>query len=460
MKEAKAYFKEGERLQELESFQILDTQEEIDFDDLTSIAAEICSTPISLVSFVDDKRQWFKSRHGIEVSETPKELSFCSHALHTPDEIFIVTDARKDQRFHDNPLVANDPHVIFYAGVPLVSEGLPLGTLCVVDHKPRTLTGYQLKALRVLSKQVTNLLKLKRHRALLSESHKKIQLKNELLLKQKKEIRKQRDLLFVQNLELADSRQIVEDHNRVLKSEVLSRTKELRESNKILKRQYHRFEQFSFIAAHNLRAPVARILGLASLFNKSDVDDENNCKIIDDIINASRDLDEVIHDLMLAINAQNSHEEKFQNIDLKSLINKILSRFKDPSDPNNDIKWETHIDLSEIKSISSYVDSILTNIISNSVKYRADNKQPVIRVRTTKMMDKCQLEVSDNGRGFDFLRFKNKVFEPFQRFTNKAEGKGLGMYLVKSHVDALGGDISVESKINEGTTIKVTLPLN
>ena len=150
---------EKERLAELKSYSILDTLPEEDYDNLTAIAAEICNTEISLISLLDDKRQWFKSHHNLDVSETPKEYAFCAHAINDPKNVFIVQDARNDERFYDNPLVTGEPHVIFYAGVPLLSpKGLPLGTLCVIDHKPKLLSNSQINSLQALSKQVMNIL--------------------------------------------------------------------------------------------------------------------------------------------------------------------------------------------------------------------------------------------------------------------------------------------------------------
>ena len=132
---------EKERLRELASYSIMDTLSEEEYDNLTAIASTICNTSISLVSLIDDTRQWFKSHHGLDATETPKEYAFCGHAINDPQNVLIVNDSREDERFFDNPLVEGDPYVIFYAGVPLVSQaGLPLGTLCVIDNEPKTLS--------------------------------------------------------------------------------------------------------------------------------------------------------------------------------------------------------------------------------------------------------------------------------------------------------------------------------
>ncbi|RZM26787.1 MAG: PAS domain S-box protein [Pedobacter sp.] len=154
---------EAKRLQALQSYHILDTVEEADFDDLTSLASAICQTPIALVSLVDKDRQWFKSHKGLPARETPREQSFCAHGLATPTQLFIVPDATRDERFQENPLVTGDPNIVFYAGVPLLNaDGYALGSLCVIDTETRELNQEQLSALRILGRQVVDKLELRR----------------------------------------------------------------------------------------------------------------------------------------------------------------------------------------------------------------------------------------------------------------------------------------------------------
>ena len=150
------------RLEALQEYGIMDTPPEEAFDNLTSLASRICGTPISLITLLDDHRQWFKSAIGIDIRETPIEYAFCTHALKNPSELTVVPDSRKDERFASNPFVTSEPHIVFYAGMPLVDEaGHALGSLCVLDVEEHTLSPLQLTALKQLAKQVVTLLQLR-----------------------------------------------------------------------------------------------------------------------------------------------------------------------------------------------------------------------------------------------------------------------------------------------------------
>ncbi|MDO9182461.1 MAG: ATP-binding protein [Bacteriovorax sp.] len=161
---------EKTRIEALKSYQILDTGAEAHFDAITKMAALICDVPICLISLVDENRQWFKSTVGLSVSETPRDISFCGHAINQT-EIYYVEDARLDKRFQNNPLVTGEPNVLFYAGKPLIDQaGNSIGTLCVIDHKPRKLSQTQLEQLKMLGEQAIYLIELRQSIKIKNES--------------------------------------------------------------------------------------------------------------------------------------------------------------------------------------------------------------------------------------------------------------------------------------------------
>ena len=160
---AAAHTREAERLKALADYHVLDSAPEDAFDDLAKLAGQICGCPIALVTLVAEDRQWFKARVGIDGTETPREQSFCAHAILDAMSVMIVPDATRDMRFADNPLVTSNPNIRFYAGAPLLTpQGLPVGTLCVIDRKPREPSPEQLGALRIIGRQVSYLLELRR----------------------------------------------------------------------------------------------------------------------------------------------------------------------------------------------------------------------------------------------------------------------------------------------------------
>jgi GAF domain-containing protein len=161
---------EAARRAALASYAILDTDPEPSFDDLNHLASFICKTPIALITLVDEHRQWFKSRVGLSTEQTSRDIAFCSHAI-LQDDIFVVPDALQDDRFRENPLVAGEPHIRFYAGVPLVNDdGYALGTLCVIDQIPRELSATEKEALKALSRLVLGQMELRRNLELLKRA--------------------------------------------------------------------------------------------------------------------------------------------------------------------------------------------------------------------------------------------------------------------------------------------------
>lgn len=166
---------ETDRLSALYALDVLDSAPERDFDDIVALASSVCGVPMSLVSLIDTDRQWIKARVGTDLTETSRDMSFCAHAILGKD-LLVVPDAREDSRFADNPAVAGEGGVRFYAGAPLVTtDGFALGTLCVVDSQPRRLSVEQLQALRALARQVTSQLELRRYATALANTTARLQ---------------------------------------------------------------------------------------------------------------------------------------------------------------------------------------------------------------------------------------------------------------------------------------------
>lgn len=183
---------EVKRIEILWKYDVLDTPPEKLFDELTSLAAYICEAPVALISLVDENRQWFKSKVGISLKETSRDISMCAHAI-LQKNLMIVPDATQDERFKDNPFVVSDPKIRFYAGAPLITpSGHALGTLCVIDKVPRQLTNDQKQALRILSRHVMAQLEQRRQSRELRRSQEDCEKIKKELAKAQAEIKKLR----------------------------------------------------------------------------------------------------------------------------------------------------------------------------------------------------------------------------------------------------------------------------
>lgn len=212
------------RLEALERYRIMDTAPEPQFDELTQLVAHICETPMAVITLIDAKRQWFKSRIGIKVSETAREIAFCNIAIQQRD-LFIVNDSHRDPRFVDNPLVRGDPYIRFYAGAPLLSaEGVPLGTLAVLDHVPRELNDLQKEALRVLGREVVAQLELRKNISMLSQALNERDRYEERLRGSHRELERR----------VSERTRALNDANETLKQEVEKRGREVALSQAII----------------------------------------------------------------------------------------------------------------------------------------------------------------------------------------------------------------------------------
>ena len=382
---------EFERLEQLSKYNILDSLTEKDYEDITYLASSICNAPIALISFVDKDRQWFKSHHGLTAYETPREYSFCAHAIKASDKPLIVSDSREDTRFKDNPLVTGDPKIVFYAGFPLVNkEGFGLGTLCVIDNIQRELTEQQMHALEILSSQVMNLLELRRT-----------------------------------NFDL-----------QVLQMNLENRNKDL--------------EQFAMVLAHDIKSPLSIILLANDIINRhynSQIDTEG-INLINKSTNAAVRIKNLVDGILEYYKNGNSIEAA-DEINMPAFfesLKEIVSSPK-PYEINYNVKNVT------IHMNKTLLDQIFFNLIDNSIRYN-DKPITKINLDFKEDENNYYFTLEDNGIGISEEKLAN-IFDLFttvatvDSFGNK--GHGIGLSTIKKIIGLYNGNIEVASTLGEGT---------
>lgn len=384
---------EVERLASLASYNILDTLNEDDFDDITLLASEICQTPVALISLVDDKRQWFKSAVGLGARETPKEQAFCAYTI-LNTEVMVVADARTDKRFADNPLVTGDPNIVFYAGVPLVNEnGYALGSLCVIDTEVKELSPKQVTALKALSKQVLAQLELRRKMAVLEKA-------NAALL----------------------------------------------ESNVFI-------QKFASMAAHDIKNPLSSILltsqALQRRLQKND-DDAKSLQLITMSINSSKQLLHMVDEMLVYSKAPATLLAGQQHVELNALLNKIVRLIDLPES----IKIQLPVVEHTINTSAVALEQIFLNLLTNAVRYN-DKPEGLVRIMFREEERSYNFKVVDNGMGIE-QQYLTKIFDDqftlncTDRFKQK--GTGIGLCTVKALVEKLNGKVYAESIYGKETT--------
>lgn len=400
MKKMDLHKEEQLRLKALEEYKVLDTLPEKMYDDITMIASHICEMPIVLLSLVDDKRQFFKSKIGIDVNETPVSLSVCYHAIMSEQELFEVTDLREDDRFKDNPFVTGDPKIVSYYGVPLENkQGVSFGTLCVVSQdEPKVLNEEQKNILKKLAKQIIYLLELRK-----------------------------------QNFELKRYQEEISYYSSQM-------------------------EEFAHTAAHDLRAPLRAVksfLQLIEMKREGQLDEKE--KKYFQFINTNMDtMNQLIVDLLDYAKSNSKIDEK-EAIDLNTFMEQIFHNLVEhhhSSDSNLVLKLMPTIYYSKLA-----LHMIFYNLIDNALKYRSQDRALELKISYKSDLFHYYFEVEDNGIGVA-SEYYDTIFKPFKRLHTKSEyaGSGLGLATVKKIIQKLGGAITLKSVLGEGTTFLITIP--
>ncbi|KHT54221.1 histidine kinase [Alteromonas marina] len=396
MKAAPLPQNEDERLAELLSYDVLDTEAEQLFDDLTALASQICETPIALISLIDPDRQWFKSRVGLDAEETSREIAFCSHAI-LQEEVFEISNATLDPRFHDNPLVTGAPDIRFYAGAPLITpSGHAIGTLCAIDRKPKTLTEAQKASLQTLSKSVVAHLELKR-----------------------------------KNRELERTSQFKSDFLSYVSHEIRTPLNAINTFSQLLEGETQKLNLPS-----SFTTPLSHV-------------SQSGERLLE-IVNSVLDIKQIEAGKMRVMP---------RAVNTKDFFTHLFSLTKIRAEDSG-IVFSTSIDNAMPDSLffdDTKFGQVALNLLSNAIKFTNHGKS--VKAQVKYKSGKVIFNVIDQGIGISDEDQK-RLFTPFERMENahQISGTGLGLNISKRLVELMDGSIKVSSKLNYGTRISVTLP--
>jgi signal transduction histidine kinase len=383
---------EKERLAALREYHILDTESETEFEELTLLASEICQTPISLVTLIDSERQWIKAGTNLQLREISRDIAFCSHTINHPFDPLVIPDMRKDKRFADHPFVTGEPHVVFYTGIPLTNpDGYVLGTLCVLDKQPKTLSKSQIRSLQILAAQIIQLLELRKAN---------IRLKS-------------------------------------LKEDLESRNEEL--------------QQFAYVVSHDIKSPLASIVLTSEMLreNFGDTIDEGNDQLLKVLNRSSFKIRNLVDSILAYYRAEQAMSEGSETFQLKPFLLSIVEMLKavqsaDIQIPQDEVK---------INMNKTALEQIFVNLLQNALKYN-DKEKPRVVIRFSEDEANYYFVVTDNGKGIS-AKERQKIFEMFTTRNKRdrfgTQGSLIGLSTVKKPVEKMSGKIEVKSKPGEGS---------
>ncbi|MFI1987766.1 ATP-binding protein [Actinoplanes sp. NPDC020271] len=391
---------EQQRLAALRGYEILDTDAEQDFDDIVTLAAQLCDKPIALISLVDADRQWFKARFGTDVCEGPRDTSLCTHAMFD-ENVMQVPDALLDPRFANSPTVVGHPHIRFYAGAPLItSDGRSLGTLCVADREPGLLTEPQRHGLRALARHVITQLELRKY-----------------------------------------ARDMHSLHQRLRNAEQMK-------------------DEFIARVNHEFRTPLTAINGYLEMLGDPELPSESRDGFVQRVQRNSDRLLALVNDMLLAAQVSaDSREFRRVPADLAALAHTAVAANR----PLADAKGLT-ITAETSGPVFADVDVLrmgqaLERLILNAVKFTDSGS---ITVRAETRDGHAMLLVRDTGIGIS-EDDQTRVLAPFRRSAdaerNEVQGLGLGLGIVKAISEGHDGEVRIESRPGEGSTISIAVPL-
>lgn len=393
---------EAQRMERLRLYKVLDTPPESAFDSITRLAAAVLDVPIALISLIDEKRQWFKSRVGLGATETPREMAFCAHAIMKPD-VFVVPDATKNDLFNRNPLVLDDPHIRFYAGAPLTTEdGLRLGTVCVIDRQPREITAKQEELLKDLSKLVVDELELRVAGRLAVE-------------------------------EIAERKRIEQMKNAFVSD-----------------------------VNHELRTPLTSIIGSLGLMKSGAVGPmpDQAQKVLDVADRNASQLLQLINDLLDAAKLDAGKMEfDLRPLDLQKLITESVENIAGYASKRG-IEFKVHMHGPAIVQ-ADYIRlmQVMNNLLSNAAKFAPE--QSVVDVVLAPLERTHEVAVIDRGPGVP-AAIRDRLFTKFVQDKSPGKsgiaGTGLGLSIAKAIIEGHAGEIDYRPEPGAGARFFFRLP--
>jgi signal transduction histidine kinase len=386
------------RVNKLRNLNILGTPKESEFESIAEIATYICDSPISMVTFLDEERQWFKAARGVgDLTEAPVETSFCIHTIYTDDGTLIVSDLKEDERFVNSPFVVNAPHMQFYAGMSITTtDGERIGTVCVMDVKPKVLSPKQIECLSLLAQYANKLVDLRRSNTELGEQN--------------------RDLATMNN----------------------------------------DLKQYAYAIAHDIKAPL-RIMSAFSNFLMKEAEhkmNEKELEYLNYILKSAKELGNYTQNLLRFSESTQVDTSQSQMVDLNELVNsldELINKHKEIS-----ILYDKNLPTIFVSEIG--LRQVLKNLIANSIRYRKkDIDNAFVRITVVEQNDEYHFKVADNGIGIAKEQLAT-IFELFIRDKMNAESTGIGLNVVERILNKMNGTISIASTDGEGTTVSFVLP--
>jgi len=395
--------REPARIAAIKALDILDTPPEADFDDIVQLCAEVFEAPISLITIIEEERQWFKAKVGLQLDETPREIAFCTHCI-LQDGIFEIEDTLKDPRVADNPLVTDEPRIRSYAGAPIwTKDGFPIGSLCVINTKPTKLTDFQRRTLRILANQVSRQIEL-----------------------------------------------------RVANTQLREATLEARAHQESL-------QQMIRLIGHDLRNPIG---GLASMLNllstdyEKFTDDEAKDMIV--TMNASSNQAFALLENLLEWSSAEAGmiDLQLETRRLAQIANDVLETVAPLIDAKS-LQVSCKIPETLLVNLDKrMIASVFRNLLTNAIKF--SNSGGRIELNAEIDEDRARILVRDFGIGMEANQVEailNKTSSASTHGTSGETGMGIGLSLVHNFLRKHGTELHVESAPDAGTTASFELPI-